>query len=157
MMTFTDLHGRAWTPRITVATVRTVRTVTGVDLFKILTEDGQLQELFGDIVKVVDVLWLACRGQHAGVTDEDFASGLAGDICEKAIDALLGAILDFFPNPKIREAYKVLQEKQQQTKQLLSEAALAQAIAVDPERVAADLQREQMSKNSSSSSRVLPE
>ena len=103
MHSFTDEKGRTWSVVVTVDTVRRVRQLAGVDLMLVL-KGTLLEELAGDPVKLVDVLFAICKPQAdaAKVTDQDFAEGLAGDSIDHATMALLGGIADFFPGPTRR-------------------------------------------------------
>lgn len=100
MHSFTDEKGRAWSVVVTVDTVRRVRQLAGVDLMQVI-KGPLLEELAGDPVRLVDVLFAICKPQaDAGkVTDQDFGQSLAGDSIDAATMALLGAIADFFPSP----------------------------------------------------------
>lgn len=100
MVCYTDTVGRVWTLAVTVFEVKRVRTRIGVDLVG-LVGDGfrPLAELMADPVRVVDVLWALCDRQAAalGVDEEAFAAALAGDVYERAAEALTEALFDFFP------------------------------------------------------------
>lgn len=101
MPQFTDINGRDWQLRITVADVRRVRDATGIDIGKILDKDCQpLDDLASDVCKMVDVLYVLCKPQadKLGMTDEQFGESLAGDCIEHACYALLEAIAYFFPS-----------------------------------------------------------
>lgn len=100
MHSFTDEKGRAWSVVVTVDTVRRVRQLAGVDLMQVI-KGPLLEELAGDPVKLVDVLFAICKPQADAnkVTDQDFGESLAGDSIDTATMALLGAIADFFPSP----------------------------------------------------------
>ena len=69
----------------------------------------------GDPVLLVDLLYCICKVQAdaAGVTDEEFGAGLAGDSIQAATDAFLDELIDFFPLGKrqiLRRAWTRLQE-----------------------------------------------
>ena len=96
MQTFTDLEGRAWTVQITINKVKAVRAALDVDLLE--AAGGNLfKELASDPVKVADILYVLCQGQHEGVTDTDFGAALAGDVLDNAVNAFFEGLVDFFP------------------------------------------------------------
>lgn len=102
---FRDCHGRNWSIRVDVGAVKRVRSALGVDLMQVAErktrdggrEPGVLERLASDPVLLVDVIYVLCRdqAQAAGVTDEEFGSAMAGDALEAAVNAMLGAIVDF--------------------------------------------------------------
>lgn len=100
MQTFTDATGRQWSMVITVDTVRRVRSLAAVDLMQVV-KGKLLEDLAGDPVLLVDVLFAICKPQadHQQVRPEDFAQGLVGDAIDAASLALVKAIADFFPSP----------------------------------------------------------
>jgi peptide subunit release factor RF-3 len=105
---------------VDVGAVKRVRSALGVDLMQVAEkkdaeggrEPGVLERLASDPVLLVDVIYVLCRDQAnaLGVTDEDFGAAMAGDAIEHAVKAMLGAIVDFFPNPRERAALKRLLE-----------------------------------------------
>jgi len=101
MQTFKDSAGRSWSIAITIATVKRVRVTCDVDL---AADDlGELLTKMGsDPVLLADVIFVLCSDQveRAGLTDEQFGEGLAGDAIDAATDAFLGALIDFTPKKK---------------------------------------------------------
>ena len=96
---FTDSRGRAWPVVVNVGALKRCRELAGVDLAE--TVEGDLfDRLALDPVLLCDVLAAVCRPemQSRGVTDEDFAEGLAGDVIDAAANALVQAIVYFFRN-----------------------------------------------------------
>lgn len=109
MPTFTDNKGRAWEVRLTLGLLTEVREQAGVKLGEVLrTEQGLADFVFGDVETLGKVLWVLCREQaeRQGVTPEDFAHGFGGDTIEKAVEAVLGSVADFFPRSKIGAAIR---------------------------------------------------
>lgn len=105
MTTFVDTAGRTWTVRVDVAAIKRVRSVAGVDLYGLVDDRfAGLGRLLGDPVPLVDVLYVLCRdaAERAGVTDEDFGRAMAGDVIERAANAFVEALIDFFPDPRVR-------------------------------------------------------
>ena len=117
MRSFKDNEGRDWLVAVNVATVKRVRAECGVDLASATepnAENGEspLERLAGDPVLLVDVLYSLCRKQaeKRGVDDEAFGTAIAGDSVAAAADALMEAIVDFFPNPRRKLLMKALTE-----------------------------------------------
>ena len=113
---FKDSAGRYWSVRVDVGAVKRVRAALGVDLMQVAErknaeggrEPGVLERLASDPVLLVDVIYVLCRDQAEaqGVSDENFGATMAGDALDHAVKAMLGAIVDFFPNPRERAALK---------------------------------------------------
>lgn len=112
---FIDSAGRRWTVRVDVGAVKRVRTRLGVDLMQVAekrTQDGRepgvLERLASDPVLLVDVIYVLCseQAEQLGVSDEEFGRAMLGDALDGAVKAMLGAVVDFFPNPRERAALK---------------------------------------------------
>ncbi len=109
MATFKDAEGREWRVGITVGDLKPVREATGVKLGSLFDEKmAGLQALVKDPEKVVDVVWLLVKGQHPGVTAEQFGRGLGGDGYEDAVEALYRAAVDFSPRQGRRPLLAIL-------------------------------------------------
>lgn len=114
MHSFRDSEGRPWDVVINVATMKRVRTLVGVDLYK-LPEDGfkPLGELLGDPCKFVDTLYAIVKpaADAKSITDESFGAALGGDYIEKASEAFVEELIDFFPDARRRSALRKVIEK----------------------------------------------
>ena len=116
MRSFKDIQGRVWTFSITVGTMKRVRALCGVDLYKVIEidpdnkEKGLLERLAEDPVLLVDVLYSVCKPQadELGVSDVEFGDAMAGDAIENATNALLDELVDFFPEARRKVFQKVL-------------------------------------------------
>jgi hypothetical protein len=127
--TFTDTTGRVWPVRLDIATARRVRSETGVDLCGPNVAET-MQDLAADPINLVDVLYLVCvPANGSGVTPEDFGGAMGGEAVEHALDALVGALSDFFPG---RTGRAILRRAIEET------PALRAAEAAAVERVLAD-------------------
>jgi len=105
MRTFRDNQGREWTVEITVAAIKRVRGLAGVDLMEVLEgSNGLIEKLVRDPVLLCDVVYAACKPQadEHGVTDEEFGRAMAGDAIDHATSALLDDLVDFCPSPRSR-------------------------------------------------------
>jgi len=121
---FKDENGNEWSIRIDVNQIRKVRSVTGIDLGKMFTQEGLLELL--DVEKLVDVL--ACLLEPQIVAKQldatKFAEAICGDAIERAAEALIMAGADFLPQSrakiaralweKLKAAGEVVQAKAQQ-------------------------------------------
>ncbi len=105
MRTFKDNQGREWTVEITVAAIKRVRGLAGVDLMEVLEgSNGLIEKLVRDPVLLCDVIYAACKPQadERQITDEAFGASMAGDAIEHATAALLKELVDFCPSPRDR-------------------------------------------------------
>lgn len=142
-MPFTDSRGRSWPVTININTVRRVKSACGIDLLNLVTlsADGVATDLLDrlacDTYLLVDVLFELVRPEATanGITAEDFAEALDGDALEDATNALLEAVIDFFPGAKRRALRAMLAasrrfaQKQNETlAELLKSPALEEAI-----------------------------
>jgi len=119
MRTFRDTEGRDWQVTVNVRTVKEVRSALGVDLADAVTvaKDGTVradlvERIAGDPCLLADILWVICRedAKGRGVSDVGFGRALAGDVIERATEALLDELVDFFPGAKrlfLRKAVEV--------------------------------------------------
>lgn len=105
MNTFTDLKGRKWDVSINIANVALVEKNTGVSLYLILDDKAQpLQELLENLPLFATVVYWLCKRQAdaQGIDDYDFAEAIAGDCLLEMRDALIEALVDFFPDARRR-------------------------------------------------------
>jgi len=105
MRTFKDNQDREWTVEITVAAIKRVRGLAGVDLMEVLEgSNGLIERLVRDPVLLCDVIYAACKPQadERQVSDEAFGASMAGDAIEHATAALLEELVDFCPSPRDR-------------------------------------------------------
>lgn len=107
MREFTDLNKRTWKLAINGAHVMEAKRTFGVYLPGMLAEKSKpLHDLIGDFEKFVGILWILIEEQadSAGVNEEQFVSGIAGDAYGEAIEAFIKALIDFFPMAAQRAA-----------------------------------------------------
>lgn len=105
MRTFKDNQDREWTVEITVAAIKRVRGLAGVDLMEVLEgSNGLIERLVRDPVLLCDVIYATCKPQadERQVSDEAFGASMAGDAIEHATAALLEELVDFCPSPRDR-------------------------------------------------------
>lgn len=114
MPAFKDSLGREWLVKISGPVINDVRKELDLDLVSL--GDPVFPKL-SNLGLLVNCLWVVCRKQaHAlGVNDIQFGEGLVGDCLEGAAEALVEAVLDFFPR-SIRETLRALSRQDAATK-----------------------------------------
>jgi hypothetical protein len=128
---------------VSVATIKRVRTLTGVNLLEVI--QGELiEQLSSDPILLADCLYAVCQPQavREGVSDEAFGQSLAGDVIDRATTALLEGLIEFFPEPKRRLLEKATAKYRQVQTQAL---ALVEAKLDSPEleaKILKDLEAE---------------
>lgn len=126
MHAFTDASGRVWELCINVSAAKRVRGLLNVDLYKVV-DDGfkPLAELLGDPIQLADLLYVLCKDQAEAkqISDEDFGRALYGDVIHSASDAFLEELVDFFPNPRVRQGLRKVIEKSGKMRDLMVERA----------------------------------
>lgn len=143
MRNFIDSSGRVWVVDVSVATIKRVRTLTGINLLEVI--QGELiEQLSSDPILLADCLYAVCQPQavREGVSDEAFGQSLAGDVIDRATTALLEGLIEFFPEPKRRLLEKATAKYRQVQTQAL---ALVEAKLDSPEleaKILKDLEAE---------------
>lgn len=110
MRTFTDNVQREWAIEVNVNALKRLKPI-GVDL----AGDGfstVIQQLASDPIMLVDTLFVLCQSQadKMGISDMQFGQSMAGDAIERATNALVEALIDFFPKARQR-ALRTVWEK----------------------------------------------
>lgn len=155
MASFSDKSGRVWQVAIDVASLKQVRVLTGVEIGKLADKNfAGLAELFADVERLVNVLYVLCREQAdaAGVNDEAFGRGLGGDQFEKASDAFYEAFTDFCRSQS-RTLLRELATKGKEFATKATEAALTELRALKVESL---LTSKESVGNSPASSALTP-
>jgi hypothetical protein len=102
MRVFKDQSNVDWTLDLSVACIRRVKALLNIDLTLPQASDSEhgtlSQRLVVDVWLLVDVLWCVCKPQAEaiGITDEQFAERLGGDVLGVARGLLLEEWSDFF-------------------------------------------------------------
>jgi hypothetical protein len=139
MRAFKDTKGRTWSVEITVASVKRVKSLVGVDLYA-LADDGlkPLGVLLADVLKLMDVLFVLARDEKGAPpeSDESFAEALAGDVLGDAADAFVDALIDFFPRARARKALAAVRNKSKAVAEKVFEQAMKDLDRIDPAAVA---------------------
>lgn len=122
--TFKDCNGKRWSIHVTIKTIKRVRSLLGIDLMEIL-EGDILTRLSSDPCLLADVLFAVCKedADQAGIADEQFGEGLAGDAISQATNAFLSALVEFFPDPKRTLLQRILTQAREMEPLLLEQAS----------------------------------
>jgi len=99
MKTFTDTAGRTWTLALTIDAAKRVKGLLDVNLLELEAGDPPLLTRLGtDVILLCDVIFALVKPQAdaAGVSDEQFAAALGGDVVLAAQTAFYGELVDFF-------------------------------------------------------------
>jgi hypothetical protein len=100
---FADAGGRKWEVGISVSTLGRVKSLAGINLLDVVDRGSTLlDDLANDPISLCNVLFAIVKPQAdaLGVTDEQFGEALLGDSIADATDALIQAIIDFFPKAR---------------------------------------------------------
>jgi hypothetical protein len=142
MQSFVDAGGRRWVIQITIADVKRVRLATEVDLLRLL-DDGlkPLGDLLADLVLFADVLYVLLKPEAdaAGISDEDFGHALYGDALDRAEQAFLEALTDFFPEARKRGLLKSIIAKIRKAREISLGRAEVELQSIDVEDLASGL------------------
>jgi len=106
MKTFTDTAGRTWTLALTIDAAKRVKSLLDVNLLELDLPAGKagagdpplLTRLGTDVILLCDVIFALVKPQAdaAGVSDQEFAAALGGDVVLAAQTAFYGELVDFF-------------------------------------------------------------
>ena len=103
MKQFVDRTGRSWTVEVNVTSLRRVKAATAIDLTRLADpQDGTLGRLTGDLFCLFDCLCALVQPQliERNVSTEQFGEALDEESAERAVVALLEAVIDFFQDGK---------------------------------------------------------
>lgn len=144
MHTFKDNADRTWSLNISVFAVKRCRALLNVNIYGLVTDGfAGMDDLLADPCKLVDVLFVLCmdEAKTAGVSDEDFGRGLAGDALQRASDAFVDELIDFFPDPRARAGLRKVMETSAKLKAHLLEKVMERASALDLDSLATKLSK----------------
>jgi hypothetical protein len=155
VQTFRDMKGRLWEAHLTIGMVKRIKAMTGVDLYE--AKDNKFtfaEKVLGDPITAVDVLFVILKDQadKIGVTDEEFGRSLGGDSLGAALTALWEAIIDFFPDPTVRQALRDLKEASDKMRVAALEKVHEYLEKLDPEALLSQLMNSSVSSPESPAS-----
>ena len=108
MKAFTDTKGKVWEVNLDIAAAKRIKSLAAIDILK---EGGTtLAEMFADPIRLIDTLYAICKPQAdaAGIDDPAFGERCAVGILDPLQDALLEAVVDFFPKLGLAEQGKAI-------------------------------------------------
>lgn len=131
---FKDTEGREWVLRVDVDAVRRLRAA-GIDFAKLVKNN--LADLKEDFELLGNFLFVLCQEQaeKRKITDAEFGRALAGDVIRHATDAMVEAIVDFFPNEEARKAIRRAEALGKQIQAELYGGMIQRVEEVTPEQV----------------------
>ena len=106
MEKFKDTEGKEWEIKITISTIKHVRNELKVDL----SDLESIRVLGNDICLLVDCIYTCCKEEadKSGITDQQFGERMAGESIERASDAFMDELINFFPAQKANLLRKTL-------------------------------------------------
>jgi len=110
---FEDLEGRRWRIRLDVGLIERIHQQTGLDFRRVLEDKGAaVLRLADDPQKLCQVLDLCLEEQleQSGLDKQQLARALDGDTLEAATEALMEAMVRFFPSRR-RPLLRALAER----------------------------------------------
>ena len=115
--------GKEWLVAVDGPKIRRIREACGVDLGA--RDCSQFDRLTNDPLLAQDVLWQLCRkdAEAAGLDCDQFQGLLSGDVGEAAGNALIEAVIDFFPNQQ-RKLLRDMLAKNQAVQEATLNAAM---------------------------------
>lgn len=127
MKTFKTTDGTEWQVVVNVATIKRCMDDTGLRLTDLFASEAKIGEFFADDVRFCEVLFSVIRPQAdaADKTLDDFLAGIDGTVIEKAVEALLAEVADFFQEPRKGLIKKTLARYQAAHLKLVTEGVLA--------------------------------
>jgi len=116
MKLFKDVNGKEYSVAVNVLAVKKLRAI-GCD---IMAADGSgIQQLANDPVLLLDALYTLC-GSQVTVTQDEWLEAFSGDTIETATNAMVEAIIDFFPQSRRAVLQKGMAKSRELEKQILA-------------------------------------
>lgn len=104
MPKFIDKECRTWNVSLNVGLIEDIKDETTIDLDELIREPAKMSEMvFVSPRKMVEILYVICEDQVEAVplTPREFASIFDRDILDLATNALLEAIMLFYPRSSV--------------------------------------------------------
>lgn len=138
MRSFVDGQERSWELALNVTALKRLRGALNLDLMKALDDHGELLgRLASDPVLLCDALYVLCREQvgSRNMSEEQFGEMIAGETWERACNAFLEELVDFFRGRRAHPALVKLLAKMKQMEK--AAATHAEKLLDDPGLTAA--------------------
>jgi hypothetical protein len=114
MRTFADDRGRNWALEVNGFTLERVEAACGVYLPALFDDGGKpLAGFLEDDRKVIAAAWELGRdrAEKDGLTLDDLKKSWGGEVADRATEAFIEGLIDFFRDPKRRGALRKLVAK----------------------------------------------
>ena len=153
MQTFTDNTDDSWSVGVTYLDVRRVERDCGFVLTAMFDDNmaglAKLSDDYGLLVAVTHCL-CAEQAESRGLDADGFAKRMGGDTLESALKSVVEATIDFFPDPRRREALRELVKRIGRASDKMIETMTPEALA-QMDRAIDAMTLEQLSSGLSSS------
>lgn len=102
MKRFATTDGAKWDVKINVLAIKRVEEETGIRLTSVVDDEAVRLAAFGDDLRFVDILIALIRPQieAAQRTVDSVLEVMDAETLEKAVEALMEGLFDFFPEPR---------------------------------------------------------
>lgn len=134
---FTDNEGDEWSVKVHAATLADIETGLDVKFAQMGEDDGPLMRMLNDYLFCFRCLFIVCKKQCGarGLDSEAFSERLIGDAFSLAQDALINAVIEFFPSAERRDAAKDLVKQMRNAEVLLTRKAREQLNALNMDEI----------------------
>ena len=147
MASFTDETGQKWVVTVVNSTIARVRAQHEINLYAVVDpKDPTMNTLLSDPVTLASVLYTVCKPQadERQLSQEAFIDLIAGDAISGATDALVEAVIDFFPKAK-REPLRAIWGKTKEASERATAWAMEEVAKIDVNRLLAETLNESSS------------
>lgn len=102
MKKFCTTDGAEWEIKVNVLAIKRVEEETGIRLTSVVDDEAVRKAAFGDDLRFVDILIALIRPQMEAAkrTTESVLEAMDAGTLEKAVEALMEGLFDFFPEPR---------------------------------------------------------
>jgi len=124
---FSDTEGRNWVVKVTVNRIKELRRDIGLNLAEALDpQKTVINELQNNVEVLANTVWVCCKDtkQEIDVDADMFCEALSGEVLDAATEALIGAIIDFFPKGKtelLRQSLAINSRMKERAKSQMAE------------------------------------
>lgn len=138
---FTDNSGDSWKVKVHAATLGKIEDALDVKFADMSDDQGPLMRIMNDYMFCFRCLFVVCEPQcnAKGIGSEEFSELIVGDAFTLAQDALINAVIAFFPNAERREAAHELVGQMRSAEVLLTRKARAELKKLDMDKITDDM------------------
>lgn len=142
MKAFKDQSGKVWTLQINVSSVKRCRAHAEVDLPGLFDDECKgLQALTSDPIKFIELIYVLIQeeAKERNISQDDFESSMSGDAIECCMDAFLAELIEFFPEPRKRDALKKILKASRDLQDKIMDQAENRINSINIEEIAKNL------------------